>query len=377
MPQGEVTMVMVGDVYVQRPEPDTAFAPVKPFLEKADVGFCNLETVIADAKYLEPGDISHRPRTDESILPSYVKAGFNVFNIANNPVMYHGLGCFSRHLDLLDEAGVVYGGGGRNITAARKPAIIEKNGNRIAFVCRTSVGILSAGATKEKPGLARFAVKVAYEPRERALEVPGCAPYVRTFADPKDQAALAEDIKTARSQADVVIVSWHWGVSPATGGVGDLVGYQVEMAHFALDSGADMVVGHHPHVLQPIEVYKGKPIIYSLGNYVHDMGSMGEAGRRFTSMLARATFRDGKVAGLSYVPAILEGNGPPKFLKPADAKFIVDYMSEVSEPYGTKFQVGSDEVSVVLANAEPRNLFTEEGPVRAESLAWRRASGIV
>jgi len=367
---------MVGDVYVQRPDPETAFAPVAPYLSGVDIGFCNLETVIADARYLAPDDHDQRPRTDESVLPVYLKAGFNVFNIANNPVMYHGLGCFMRHLDLLDEAGVVYGGGGRNISAARKPAIIERNGTKIAFVCRTSVGLLSGGATAEKAGVARFGFRVAYEPRDRGVEVPGSPPIVHAFPNAKDQQDLIEDIRTARSHADVVVVSWHWGASPASGGTGDIVTYQVEMGHLAIESGADMVVGHHPHVLQAIEVYKGKPILYSLGNYVHDLDSMGEKGKRFTSMVARCRFRDGKVAQLSYVPGFVEGSGPPRFLKPAEAKSIVDYMAEISEPYGTRFEVGPDDVSVVLENYEPRQTLTPQGPVRAESVVWRRASGL-
>lgn len=262
-----------------------------------------METVIADARYLAPDDHDQRPRTDESVLPVYLKAGFNVFNIANNPVMYHGLGCFMRHLDLLDEAGVVYGGGGRNISAARKPAIIERNGTKIAFVCRTSVGLLSGGATAEKAGVARFGFRVAYEPRDRGVEVPGSPPIVHAFPNAKDQQDLIEDIRTARSHADVVVVSWHWGASPASGGTGDIVTYQVEMGHLAIESGADMVVGHHPHVLQAIEVYKGKPILYSLGNYVHDLDSMGEKGKRLRAWSRAAASVTGRWHSCRTYPA--------------------------------------------------------------------------
>ncbi|HEX6512023.1 MAG TPA: CapA family protein [Chloroflexota bacterium] len=376
MPAPAVTMAMVGDVYVQRPDPWSAFAPVAPYLESVDIGFCNLETVIADAKYLDPDDHDHRPRTDESVLPLYLKAGFNVFNIANNPCLYHGLGPFVRQLDLLDECGVMYGGGGRDIAAARKPALIEKNGIRVAFVCRTSVGLLTAGATPTRAGVARFGFRVAYEPRDRGLEVPGSPPIVHAFANPADRDDLIADIRAARQQADTVIVSWHWGASPASGGSGDIVSYQVEMGRLAIDSGADMVVGHHPHVLQAIEVYHGKPIIYSLGNYVHDLGSMGIRGKRFTTMLARCAISDGRVSALSYVPGFVEGNGPPRFAKPAEAASIVDYMAEISEPYGTRFEIGQDEVSVVLEDYEPRDVMTREGPARAESVVWRRASGL-
>lgn len=376
MPHGDVTMAMVGDLYVQRSDPWSALAPVARYLSSVDIAFCNLETVIADASYLDPDDHDHRPRTDESVLPLYLEAGFNVFNIANNASMYHGLRPFTRQLDLLDGCGAVYGGGGRNLAAARKPAIIERNGMRIAFVCRTSVGLLTAGATASKPGVARFGFKVAYEPRDRGVEVPGSPPIVHTFPDERDRRDLVEDIRSARNEADAVIVSWHWGASPASGGTGDIVTYQVEMGRLAIDSGADMVVGHHPHVLQAIEVYRGKPIIYSLGNYVHDLGSMGAKGKRFSTMLARCRISQGHVTEMSYVPGLIEGNGPPRFLKPAEAATVVDYVSEISEPYGTGFKVGENEVAVVIENYEPRDVLTREGPMRAESVVWRRAAGL-
>jgi poly-gamma-glutamate synthesis protein (capsule biosynthesis protein) len=344
---GDLTMVLVGDLYVQRDDPDTAFEPILPYTKDADVVFCNLETVIADAKYLAPGDHDHRPRTDERILPHYQKAGFNLVNIANNPVMYHGMACFTRHLDVLDAAGMAYAGGGRNITEARRPGIVEKNGVKVALVARTSVGFVDAGATADKPGVARFKIRTAYEMHDRVHEVPGSPPIIHTMPDEGDRAALAEDIKTARSQADVVVLSWHWGVSSATGGGGGLVGYQKEMAHFAIDAGADLVVGHHPHVLQGIEVYKGKVIAYSLGNYLHDMDSFRSHASMPTALL-RVRVANGKIAGVSYVPARLEGVTPPEFLRPADARDVVDFVTRLSQPLGTRFEVGADEVSVVI-----------------------------
>ena len=121
----EVVMVMLGDVYLQRQDPDAAFAPAQPYLRAADIGFCNLETVVADKKYLDPHADEMLPRTDEEIFPSYVRAGLNVYNIANNPCYYHGLACFTRQLEVLDTAGVIYCGGGRTIAEARRPAIVE------------------------------------------------------------------------------------------------------------------------------------------------------------------------------------------------------------------------------------------------------------
>lgn len=344
----DISMVMVGDNYVQRKDPDTAFAPALPYLKDADIGFCNLETVIADQKYLAPHDHDHRPRTDEWIFPYYLKAGFNVFNIANNPVFYHGLDCFARSLDVLDAAGAIYGGGGRNITAARKPAVIEKKGTKVAFVCRTSVGSVDAGATEDRVGVARFRVSTYYEPRPRAHEHPGSSPIIHTVPNPEDRAALEEDIRAARQQADVVVLSWHWGVSPVNGGGGELVGYQREMAQAAIDMGVDLVVGHHPHLLQPIEVYKGRAIVYSLANYMHDMDSFSR-GHELMTQLVKVQIHDGKVQRVAFVPGLISnGNGPPDFFRPADAPDIVGHMRTISSPLGTKFEAGEDDVSVVL-----------------------------
>ena len=177
--------------------------------------------------------------------------------------------------------------------------------------------------------------------------MPGSPPITHTFPDPDDRAALAEDIAKARSQADYVVVSWHWGVSPASGGAGELVDYQTEMGRFALDNGADMVVGHHPHLLQPIELYKGKPIIYSLANYVHDMASFRE-GRKLATMLVKATITSNRLTRLAFVPGMIDGHGPPAFAAPDNLPEVVAHMQAISDPFGTKFKVSKEDVEVVL-----------------------------
>lgn len=344
-------MVLVGDAFVGRPDPDSAFATARHLIKEADIAFCNLETVVADAKYLAPYDRDHHPRTDEWMFDSYVRAGFNIMNLANNPSTWHGIDPFVRCLDVLDSAGVVRGGGGRNLAEARKPAIIERKGTKVAFVCRASVcDPLTAAATDERPGIAYYPVQTFYEPRLRVHHVPGSPPIVHTIPDRgAHRAALEEDIRRARKEADVVVVSWHWGVSPTTGGTGDLVQYQIEMGRFAIDAGADMVAGHHSHVLQPIEVYKGKPILYSLGNFVHDLHYGKRHNVMFPAMLARCRIRAGKIDRLAFVPGLYKGNGPPEFFKPPEAPDLVGDIQKISARFGTRFEIGADDVAVVLA----------------------------
>jgi poly-gamma-glutamate synthesis protein (capsule biosynthesis protein) len=169
------------------------------------------------------------------------------------------------------------------------------------------------------------------------------------------RAALEEDIRAAREQADVVIVSWHWGLSPyqiypnAGAGEVEVMEYQQEMGHFAIDAGADMVIGHHSHQPQPIEVYQGKPILYSLANFVHDLD--GFRGRTLMALLVRCRISDGKIQRLSYVPGILRGQGPPDFARPAQVPEVVQRMSAMSSPFGTRFAVGEEDVAVALEPA--------------------------
>jgi poly-gamma-glutamate synthesis protein (capsule biosynthesis protein) len=267
-------------------------------------------------------------------------------NIANNPALYHGRETFLRSLDVLDAHGVIHGGGGRNLSEARKPAIIEKNGTRIAFVCRVSVCPADAGATPDRPGLALFRISTAYEPRNRHFEVPGSGPIIHTLPNADDLKALDEDIETAKAEADIVILSWHWGVSPASGGTGTLVGYQVEMAHHGIDMGVDMVIGHHPHMLQPIEVYKGKPIVYSLGNYCHDMDHFGH--EEYMAMLLRTDVNGRKITAASVVPGYLKGHGPPDYNPSPDTDRTIAYLQTTSAARGTDLELREGALIVPL-----------------------------
>ncbi len=343
-----VELVMVGDVYVQRPEPDSTFTHAGKYLRAADIAFGNLETVVADRQHLDGS--GHGPRTDEWMIAAYVNAGFKVMNLANNPSMYRGVKGLLCTMDVLDKAGIAYGGGGKNLQEARRPTVVERKGVKVAFVCRTSVCTIDAAATAQRAGLAVVRVATAYEaPPSVPKEVPGAPPIIHTIPNAADVAALREDIAAARESADVVVVSWHWGISPYSGGKGELVGYQTEMAHLAVDAGADLIVGHHPHLVQPIEVYKGKAIFYSLANFVHDGPSFWT--KKQDTILARCRIRNRKVNEVCFVPGRINEQNQPVPLKPAEAPELLRHIREVSAAFGTDFQVREEEVTVVTETA--------------------------
>jgi poly-gamma-glutamate capsule biosynthesis protein CapA/YwtB (metallophosphatase superfamily) len=343
-----VELALVGDVYVQRPDPDSTFVHVEKYLRAADIVFGNLETVVADLEHLDAG--GHGPRTDEWMIGAYVNAGFKVMNLANNPSMYRGTKGLQRTMEVLDKAGIAYGGGGKNLQEARRPTVVERKGVKVAFVCRTSVCTIDAAATAQRAGLAVVRVATAYEaPPPVPKEVPGAPPIIHTIPNAADVEALRQDISAAKDGADVVVVSWHWGISPYSGGKGELVGYQTEMAHLAVDAGADLVVGHHPHLVQPIEVYKGKSIFYSLANFVHDGPSF--RGKKQDTILARCRIRSGKISEVCFVPGRINEQNQPELLKPAETPELLSHVREVSAAFGTVFQVREEEVAVVTETA--------------------------
>jgi Bacterial capsule synthesis protein PGA_cap len=144
-------------------------------------------------------------------------------------------------------------------------------GVRFGFLQRTSVYWSHGhGATATYPGVATLKAHTAYRPQIeqlRTLTHPGMSPEVITWADPAALAQFREDMAVLRSQADVVIASHHWGLDHA------VLDYQVELAHTAIEAGADLVMGHGPHMPLGIELYKGKPIFYGVGNCSRRLGS--------------------------------------------------------------------------------------------------------
>jgi poly-gamma-glutamate synthesis protein (capsule biosynthesis protein) len=126
--------------------------------------------------------------------------------------------------------------------------------------------------------------------------MPGAEPITHTFADADELEAMRQDVRALRTKVDLVILSCHWGVSSKD----EPVAYQREIARAAIDAGADMVFGHHPHVVQAGEIYLGKPIFYSLGNFVFDWDVM--RGRHLDGLALRCSIAGKKIAGIELLP---------------------------------------------------------------------------
>lgn len=239
----EVTLAFVGDVMLAEGpgrvirRGGDPFRSVAPWLAGADVRVANLECVVARGGSPEPGK-PYTFRAHPRVLP-VLRRHVDVVSVANNHSGDYGSEAFAEMLDRLAATGIAAFGGGRTLAEAHQPLVLERRGVRIALLGYNEFLPRHFEADTDKPGVAW-----------------------------SEDAQVRLDIQRARAvhAADVVIPVMHWGweYEPSAGA------RQRALARLMIDAGADAVIGGHPHVVQDTEVYRGRPIIYSLGNFVFD-----------------------------------------------------------------------------------------------------------
>ena len=284
------TITLTGDVNLMNvTDAAVPFARVADVLRSADVLFGNLECCL----YSGPAE---RSATDEGFYaaPTIGKAltiaGYHAVGVANN--VNYGAAAIASSLAELDRLGVLHTGAGRDSAQARAPAIVEHQGVRIGFVQRTSVyWPTNHEAGERSAGVAALRGHTAYQlplhktrPEIPPANRPGVPPVIVTWADPAYLAQYRDDIAALKRTVDVVVASHHWGLH------GEVLQYMTEIAHAAIDAGADLVIGHGPHVALPVELYRGKPVFYGLGSFSFHTGHGGRKHGDWVGLLAHVTF---------------------------------------------------------------------------------------
>ncbi len=240
----EIHMVFVGDIMLSRSieeimarKKDYRFPLLKiaSTTESADIAFANLENPIS-SRGVKSGSI-YSFRADPKTLEGLIYAGFDVVSVANNHIWDYGKQAFKDTLANLSSGGIVVVGGGESYDAAHMPKIIAVGDTRIAFLAYSNLLPVSLGLASSTPAVSRYS-----------------------------DDTLKEDVARAKEISDFVIVSFHWGEEYKTKHNAE----QERIAKLAIDAGANLVIGHHPHVVQEIEEYKGAYIAYSLGNFIFD-----------------------------------------------------------------------------------------------------------
>ena len=315
----EITSVLLmGDCNFQlRENPEEAFMQVLPTLNAADIRILNLEGPFAgSSKDPNIPDIPHKPwkHSEPDQVAALTAAKIDAVGVANN--VTYPWQALMRSLEVLNEAGIYYAGGGENLETAHRPAILEKNGLRIGFMqYAATVYPFNHAADETRPGITEIKVHTAYQPPPN-LDKPGQPPKVITWLNEASKKLMVEDIRKLRDQVDIVIVSYHWGVSNST----DVVSYQSEIGKAVIEAGADLVFGHGPHKYQKIELYQGKPIIHSLAQFVFD-DHVNNRNRRFPEgLLLRVAISDKKIQGISMVPSWREDDNNVRLYDPNTGK---------------------------------------------------------
>jgi poly-gamma-glutamate capsule biosynthesis protein CapA/YwtB (metallophosphatase superfamily) len=302
-----VNLLLVGDINVQkRADPAGVFVHVRDTLNQADLVYGNLEGLLVKSEGPDK-DIPDKSGW-QHVGPEAVKAleagNIHVVGVANN--VAYGPAHIMASLAVLNKHGILHTGGGANLEEAHKPAIIERKGVRFGFLQYTAKWYLEDQqiATATRPGVARILSEDGVTVNESDLN------------------RLREDIRRLRPGVDVLVVSSHNrdGLTRASvssertaARVPDLFSpiplgprfskgepYEKELAHAAIDAGADIYYGHGSHVLQGVEIYRGKPILYCVGNFAMDWIRMKP--NREGAMI-RVAVQGKRVRRVSFVPS--------------------------------------------------------------------------
>ncbi|MFC1987450.1 CapA family protein [Chloroflexota bacterium] len=363
----QLSIYAVGDMRFNRPNPESLFELALPTLKKADILFGQLECSMSDRGVAQRASFHVRPNVSPKSVSGLTFAGFDIISYASNTTLGTGEDAMLDTIDVLRNNNITVIGVGKNIKEARKPAIIERKGTKVGLLAYCSVVPKGFEAGEDRSGVAPMRASTYYEQVDWQ---PGTPPNIITTADKDDLAAMVDDIKKVRPLVDILIMSIHWGIHmvPAV-----IAMYQKEVAYAAIDAGVDLILGHHAHILKGIEVYKGKVIFYSLGNFVlpsfkdaslMTMRLYGREGRDDheypdyqypvdlrKSMVAKCLISNKKIEKVSYLPVMINPHAQPGILPRSDKRSseVFDYIEWCCRDQGldTRFSWEGDEVVVL------------------------------
>ncbi len=340
-------LILVGDVNLMNvADPAVPFRKVAADLQAADAVFGNLECCL----HL-PAARSHATEgffADPKVGGEALKLGhIHAVGVANN--VNYGAGNIAASIARLDQVGVLHTGAGPNLAAARAPAIVERNGLRVGFLQRSSVyWPTDHEAFDDSPGIAVIKGHTAYHvpygriaPHIPPPNRPGLPPVVVTWADKDYLAEFSRDIAALRPRVDVVVASCHWGLNR------EPLQYMTDIAHAAIDAGADIVIGHGPHYALPVEVYKGKPVFYGLCNLTFSRGHGGRAHSGWIGMVVEAAVESGRIADCRFRFVRANDDNETYFCRPADEAETLADLTARSAKFGATLRPDGDGVRVL------------------------------
>jgi len=287
-------------------------------LSASDITFGNLESPIGTTGTKMPGK-GICFRADPRSIATLNGGGFDVISVANNHMLDYDEPAFAETLAILKANNITAVGGGINLAAAREPVIINKNGLKIAFLAYSDMADLYFSSSYPR----RF---------QADDDIPGVAPTVKDM--------MLEDVALARQQADLVVLSLHWGFEynkrPTES--------QRQLAYELVDAGVGLIIGHHPHVYQGIERYGEGVIAYSLGNFIFDQNQSLETRQG----LVLSAIADDKGLQEVRVRPVFITEGQPNWVTGDQNRALLTEVTELTRKLGTEGTLNDNYLSVKL-----------------------------
>jgi poly-gamma-glutamate synthesis protein (capsule biosynthesis protein) len=298
------TIVAVGDIMLGRTvhrimeqtgDWAAPFRRVAPLLAGADLTLANLECALT-ASFSPPDDpYTMRFMSSPAAVEGLLLAGIDAVSLANNHSMDFGPVGLRDTIAVLDAQSIAHVGAGENLADARRPAVLALGGAKVALLGYDGVSGAWYGAGDNRPGTA-----------------------------PLDPALLVEDVAAATELAEVVVPFFHWGLEYTPGPTPE----QRHLARLAVDAGATLVLGAHPHWVQGIECYQGKPIFYSLGNFVFDQEWSTETKQ---GVVLRLYFEGSRLLGFVLEPVIIEDFHRPRLARDDERLAVLERIRASSQ----------------------------------------------
>jgi len=308
-----VTFSAVGDILLDRGirraindnTIDYPFELVKPYISEHDLAFCNLECPVSTRGY-STGKI-YCFRADTSFFKGVRDAGFNIYSLANNHIIDWGQEACLDTRDLIETQNLHAIGAGEDQETAQKPLLLTKHGLRFAIFAYLGDPLKGVVWSEKRPGPAQAGID-----------------------------EICDAIQCFRDSVDFILISIHWG----TEYIHTPTKAQISWAHAMVDAGADLIIGHHPHVLQSIEVYHDRVILYSLGNFVFDQHKTYQ---RQTGIFS-CIFKPGCIDSASFTPCYIS-EYRPAIATDTLYSSIKDKIITISRGFNTQF---FDDSTVIL-----------------------------
>jgi poly-gamma-glutamate capsule biosynthesis protein CapA/YwtB (metallophosphatase superfamily) len=320
------------------------FARTLDLLAPADLRFANFEMPLSTRG--QPLEKLAAIRAHPEVAADVAEVGFDVVSLANNHAFDYGPEALADTIGALARIGVKHLGAGMSLTEAARPLVVERDGVRVGFAAFSCLVAAGAAAAADRGGVAPIHVRSGYEVNPYwEIEEPGepLMVTIRTRADEDDQAFAEDVVRRLRDEVDLLFASIHWGY----GASDELAEYQQPLGHALLDAGADAIFGNHVHAVQGIELYDGKPILYSPGTFIGrqipvDASEAGELMQRILAMMSpdgyvgRLAFAEDGSCSVALVPTSIDENGLPLLAEGAVHERIVERIVAHSSRLGTE-----------------------------------------